>query len=642
MHPVIKLFSVITTSCVLLACSDGNDSFFTLQADSTFSQTTVIVPSKAAPAFTPGTAGVVVENQKLLAQFGSGEINLNQAIYTRYFLSNQDGAVPDAIIVLVPGFEGGAAGFYLLAENLLRRAATQANLVLEVWAVDRRSSQLEDTVGLDIAEELDDPLVGLDFLFGDSLGLDLSPALVDGPNRRAVFYNSSSDTAFMAQWTPLVHSQDIDAVVEAARGAARDANVFLGGHSAGTGYTARYAATDFNLTGGDPEPGYQKLRGLILLEGGGGGLASTAPDEATLDMIEARFDGGLYGAVRDKAPRCIDGNTACAVATAAADCAAFENTSCVLPVGAFSELQGLLSPELLAVSEVNALDAANTDDTVPSILQADQNGIEGNNAVEKVPQLRILIPLVGTTPASSITLLGKFLDDDGVAAATASFLATSVGFEGPLVDGVATWLSKGEVLPAAALVNNGAAPQSIADRRVWGQEVEPSDLEGRMLPLFYRGATNFSEWYYSSSGLSVTSGVGQGAPGLGLDTTPLSAPPPLGRGRRDIENLTQVTAVNVPVIAFGGSNGLAPVPAAWLGFADAIAPCTAPSCDGVTPRVLDRTNPNEAFPTFGNVGGGFEVYISEGYSHVDVLTADDDETNQVVGPLLDFVERNLQ
>ena len=81
-------------------------------------------------------------------------------------------------------------------------------------------------------------------------------------------------------------------------------------------YTARYAATDFNLQGGAPEPGYQKLRGLILLEGGGASLSSTPPDEATLDLIEARFDGGLYGAVRDQAPRCIDGDTACTVATA--------------------------------------------------------------------------------------------------------------------------------------------------------------------------------------------------------------------------------------------------------------------------------------------------------------------------------------
>lgn len=642
MHAFTRLScSLFATSC-LLACSDSNNSNIASAPPeppaSTFSQATVKVPSAARPAFTPGTPGVVVDNEKLLRQFGSADVDFNQAIYTRYFLSDQDGAQPDAVVVLIPGFEGGAATFYLLAENLLRRAADEANLVLEVWAVDRRSNHLEDTVGLDIAEDLNDPLVGLDFLFGDALGLEFSPALADGPDRRAIFYNSNQDTAFMAQWTPLVHSQDIDAVIEAARSAARSGNVFLGGHSAGTGFTARYAATDFNLSGGEPDPGYKKLRGLILVEGGGASLSSEPPDEATLDLIEARFDGGLYGAVRDQSPRCIDGQTACTVATAAADCAAFDNTSCVTPVGAFSEVPGLLSTQLFAVAEVNAMDASLNSDSVLSLLQYDHNGIPGNNAIAQVPELNILTALLGSTPASSVTLLGKFLDDDGPAAAVASFLATSVGFEGPVVDGIATWLSKGEALPPAALVDNGPAPTSLPVSGrfgVWGKEVEPSDLEGRMIPIFYRGQTNFLDWYYPSSGLGVTTG-------LSLDTTPLSAPPPLGRGRSDIDNRTQAAAIDIPVIAFGGSNGLTPVPASWLGFADAIAPCAATSCDGTTPRVLDRSTPSEAFPTFGDVSGGFEVYISEGYSHVDIVTADDDDTNNVIGPLVDFINRNLQ
>jgi pimeloyl-ACP methyl ester carboxylesterase len=517
MSSFTRLLLLLIANGLLLACSDGSDSPPHLRA-STFSQVTVDIPSKATPAFTPGTAGVIVDNAKLISQFGTADISLNRAHYTRYFLSDQDITPPDAIVVLVPGFEGGASGFYRLAENLLRRAASEANLVIEVWAIDRRSSPLEDTVGLDIAEDLRDPLVGLDFLFGDALGLALSPALADGPNRRAIFYNASSDTAFMAQWTTLVHSQDIDAVVEAARSAARNSNVFLGGHSAGTGFTARYAATDFNLSGDEPDPGYRKLRGLILLEGGGASVPAAPADEATLDLIEARFDGGLFGAVRDQAPRCIDGQTACTTDTATADCAAFANTSCVLPTNAYSIIAGLLSPQLLAVSEVASLDAAENDDTVLSILLEDQNGIAGNNAVARVPELNVLTALVGSEPASSANLLGKFLDDDGVAAAAASFLATSLGFEGPVVNGVATWLSKGELLPASATPNNGPAPVNIADIGVWGQEVEPTDLEGRLLPSFYRGGTNFSEWYYSSSGLGVTTG-------LGLDTTALSAPP---------------------------------------------------------------------------------------------------------------------
>lgn len=635
MKDVVRLPALLLTTALLLSCSNSDNSSPQLQEkESRFSQETLTIPSKATPAFTPGSPGVVVTNEKMIRQFGSADINFNQAIYTRYFLSANDGTQPDGILVLIPGFEGGASGVSRLAENLLRRATDQANLVLEVWAVDRRSNHLEDLVGLNIAEDRNDPQIGLDFLFGDALGLELSPALQEGPNRRVIFYNSNADTAFITQWTTLVHSQDIDAVVEAARTVARSNNVFLGGHSAGTGYTARYAATDFNLKGGEPQPGYQKLRGLVLLEGGGDRLSSEAVDDALLDKIEASFDGGLYTAVRDQLPRCSDGATPCTTETAATDCAAFTRTSCAPPL-AYSELEGLLSTQLFGAAEVAALDAAANDQSVLSILLQDQGGIEGNNAVAQVPELNILLPLVGVTPASSITLLGKFLDDDGLAAGVASFLATSVGFDGPVVDGFATWLSRDDELPPAALVDNGPPPESLDDSGAWGIEVEPTDLERTMVPMLYRGETNFLDWYYPSSGLGITNG-------LGLDTTALSAPPPLGRGRSDIDNRTQAAAINVPVIAFGGSNGLTRVPAAWLGFADAIAPCAAPGCDGVTPRVLDRENPSQAFPTFGDVAGGFEVYISEGYSHVDIITAEDDETNNVIGPLVDFINRNLQ
>ena len=115
----------------------------------------------------------------------------------------------------------------------------------------------------------------------------------------------------------------------------------------------------------------------------------------------------------------------------------------------------------------------------------------------------------------------------------------------------------------------------------------------------------------------------------------------VGRGRRDIENLTQAANIDIPVIGFGGSNGLAPVPGRYTPFAQSIGVCTAPSCNG-TPRVVDASTPNPAFPTFGDVAGGFEVYISEGFAHVDVLTAEDDANNNVLAPLSAFIARNVQ
>ena len=85
-----------------------------------------------------------------------------------------------------------------------------------------------------------------------------------------------------------------------------------------------------------------------------------------------------------------------------------------------------------------------------------------------------------------------------------------------------------------------------------------------------------------------------------------------------------------------------PMVAAWLGFAAAIAPCAAPACDGVTARLVGRSNPSEAYPGFGGAAGGFEVYIPEGYAHLAVFMAGDEVGNEVIGPLLDFIERHLR
>jgi hypothetical protein len=190
----------------------------------------------------------------------------------------------------------------------------------------------------------------------------------------------------------------------------------------------------------------------------------------------------------------------------------------------------------------------------------------------------------------------------------------------------------------------------------WGQEKEVTRMD-RMSTNFYLGGTNFTDVYYPAAGPSVTSvsgvctagfcSVGNvGAPcsadtdcsqSINLDSSALS----IGRGRRDIENLTQAANINIPVIAFGGTNGLATVPGVYSAFGVSIGVCTAPSCNG-TPRVVDRLNPNPAFPTFGGVGGGFEVVMAEGFAHLDVVTAEDNADNPIPAALLAFLQRNIQ
>lgn len=647
-------------ACSVLAVMDGLGPFCDGFDDSVpanascneplLSTERVSLPSAAEPAETPGSAGVVVTNPKLLTQFPPSGPDLNRADYVRWRLSGPD-VTPDAILILVPGFSSGVNPLRTLAENLIPKFLADKGLRLEVWGFARRDDRLEDRAGLLIAADEQDPEIAQDWYYGAELGLSLHPSLVAGPNRRAVFYDAQSDIPFLANFTPQVFSIDIDTVVDAAL--AVTPNVFLGGHSAGTGFTARYAATDFNLTGmGPADPGYAKLRGLVLLEGGGGTTASSAPlSTDSIQRMIAKADGGLFGAVRDNAPRCVDGATPCTIATEAADCFGQLPDKCTLPTTAYAAIGGL-QPQIYAAGEVGAVQWLKDPEEGQVILQVDQ-GSPGNNAIAVVPGLAPLSPPL--VPAATVEgLFGIFLDDDEANASVLSpALATSLGQAGPAVNGLYAWrdIDGDGFITAAARPYNGPQPTTLP-ATIWGQEVEVSRMD-RHIFTFIAGDENASDWYYAGSGLSTLSVSGVCTAGtcevgkvgacttnsdcsqsISLDSSALSATRP------DIANMTQAANIDIPVISFGGSNGLTPVGASFLSFAESIGTCTAPSCDG-TPRVVDDMAPSEAFPTYGNAAGGYEVYISEGYAHVDVVTAEDTEDNLIPERLSDFLERNL-
>ncbi|MGE5865481.1 MAG: hypothetical protein ACM32J_10330, partial [Rhizobacter sp.] len=206
--------------------------------------------------------------------------------------------------------------------------------------------------------------------------------------------------------------------------------------------------------------------------------------------------------------------------------------------------------------------------------------------------------------------------------------------------GTRVWLDNTDPLPAAAFRDFGPMPATVSlATPAWGKEVEPTNLK-RFARAFFLGDTTYSDWYYPSTGLLIGNSPTGGA-NLGLDTSALSLPVAQGgRGRADIVNQTQARKIDIPVIAFGGTNGLTPVAGIWRGFAEAIAPCAAPSCTAGTPRTPAGQAPLAAARTYGDVAGGFEVHLSEGYTHVDVLTANDDASNNVVRPLAAFMQRN--
>lgn len=146
------------------------------------------------------------------------------------------------VLVLMPGLGGGAGNFALVAPELVSRVPN-----LQVWTVDRRGDDLEDTTGFATG----DPAVAYGYYLGG--------ARVNG---RAFDPNAGLKTPQARSWGAGVALADLRKVVlEARAGGKRKA--ILGGHSIGAATAATYAAWDF---GG--HPGYEDLAGLVLIDGG--------------------------------------------------------------------------------------------------------------------------------------------------------------------------------------------------------------------------------------------------------------------------------------------------------------------------------------------------------------------------------------
>ncbi len=189
---------------------------------------------------------------------------LNNAIYLRYHAPET--TKPRAVVVLMPGFLGGATNFDRLARSVVAQDGA-----LEVWAVDRRSNQLEDQGVLLEAARQRDPMIAWRYFVRDA----------GKPNgfRPQTVQNLS----FMGSWGLETHLEDLRAIILHARTVAP--KVFLGGHSLGSVMVTLYAGWDF-----DGGLGANDLDGLILLDGAAG---RTVSSDASLP--EKDYDDGLVG-----------------------------------------------------------------------------------------------------------------------------------------------------------------------------------------------------------------------------------------------------------------------------------------------------------------------------------------------------------
>ncbi|PYE53565.1 alpha/beta hydrolase [Deinococcus yavapaiensis] len=140
---------------------------------------------------------------------------------------------PDRVLILAPGFLGGAGSLDRVARQLV-----DLDPDLAVWTVDRRSNLLEPQDRLRAASDAELHRIARDGL-------------------RAL---APENVAFMKEWGLDVTLRDMRAAVLEAR--TLTPNVLLGGHSLGATLATLYAAYDF-----DGAPGWKDLTGLVLLDG---------------------------------------------------------------------------------------------------------------------------------------------------------------------------------------------------------------------------------------------------------------------------------------------------------------------------------------------------------------------------------------
>jgi len=186
-----------------------------------------------------------------------------------------------AIVVLMPGFLGGAGSFDALARAIVRRSSAEA--ALEAWAIDRRSNGLEDRAGIDAALAAQNAgLIG-------SYYVDRTP-LADGTTFPG--FHTQDELAFESEWGLVSTIDDLRAVLALVPADQRRARVVLAGHSLGAAIVSAFAAWDFDGARGDDE-----LAGLVLIDGVTGSPGQ--PFTLTRDEYETTgLSGGMFGGAK--------------------------------------------------------------------------------------------------------------------------------------------------------------------------------------------------------------------------------------------------------------------------------------------------------------------------------------------------------
>lgn len=178
----------------------------------------------------------------------------------RYRVESDPPKPARAVMVLMPGFLGGAGSYDALARAVVRRSTSADSF--EAWAIDRRSNLLEDHHGLDVAEVTKDTEAARAYYFdGTEVEGKTFAGFLGGP-----------DMLYASEWGMPTTIGDLRNVIDLVPGAEQRGRVVLVGHSFGATIAEEFAAWDF-----DGKAGYEDLAGLVLVDGVSGSEGDAEP-----------------------------------------------------------------------------------------------------------------------------------------------------------------------------------------------------------------------------------------------------------------------------------------------------------------------------------------------------------------------------
>jgi len=432
--------------------------------------------------------------------------------FTRY--RPETGGAPkavDAVLILIPGYMGGANSFDYMGRQLVSMAEADPGAgSLEVWAVDRRTNCLEDLTGMNAAEAAGDPGIIVDYYY--------EGAVYDGHTFPG--FLGEADLPFLSEFGLKLLMDDLWAILSAKipDPADRRNSVFVGGHSAGGGFASYFAGWDFDGNALTPEDaGYRNCAGLIGLDGRVGARSGTYIDET--EFLER-----LAGIRNGTEPRLnlfmgVTPEVLSLFETVAMYAHLFPQQESTMSEIPFSEdvagmirllhsrdlvhfLAGNPSFDAFRYTNEAVLGVFFDDNFNPvNILQTSMGFLQGGAVVEK------------SFPGDVASLIGlPGIVEEGVYIAWDAGPPLSLG-NGPLY----AWVNYDQVGNAADPDYRDTTGEFVYT--TWRDEVSDIQVVAHSL---YRGDTNFPEWYYTSR--------------IGLDTSAASGPYAASHGLSFLHN----------------------------------------------------------------------------------------------------------